>query len=277
MKVEQIGNSILFNGDCLEIMPLLINSGTKVDAVIFDPPYSTTRSKWDKILPYDKMWNCIKQLRKDNSAIVAFGNEPFSSELRMSNKNEYRYDWKWVKNHQTGFANSNYRPMNKYEDIMVFSSANASAGGKANAMKYYPQGLVEVNKTKKNSAKRQGLVSYANNNMDKDNQLMQDGSEYTQKYTNYPSNILNFDCETKYLHPTMKPVALMEYLVKTYTNEEEIVLDFTAGSFSTGVACINTNRKFIGIELDEHYFEIGKERMLNCYNEKVKENASSSM
>ena len=252
----------LYQGDCLEVMDKLIAEGVKVDAIITDPPYSTTRSKWDKILPYDKMWDCTKRLRKDNSAVVVFGNEPFSSELRMSNKNEYRYDWKWIKNHQTGFANSNYRPMNKYEDIMVFSSANASSGGKANAMKYYPQGLLEINKIKKNSSKRQGLVSYANN-MDKDNQLMQDGTEYIQKYTNYPSNVLNFDCETKYLHPTQKPVALMEYLIKTYTNEDETVLDFTMGSGTTGVACKLLNRNFIGIELDENYFKVAKERIEN--------------
>lgn len=253
--------SDLYNGDCLEVMKHLIEKGIKVDAIITDPPYAVTRSKWDKIIPTDEMWNCIKQLRKDKIAIVLFGNEPFSSLLRCSNLEEYRYDWKWIKNHQTGFANSNYRPMNKYEDILVFSNGNASAGGKVNAMKYYPQGLIGVNKTKKNSSKRQGLISHANNYMDKDNQLLQDGKEYVQKFTNYPSNILNYNCESKYVHPTQKPLELIEYLVKTYTNEGDTVLDFTMGSGTTGVACKHLNRNFIGIELDESYFNIAKDRI----------------
>ena len=255
----------LYNGDCLEVMQQLIDKGVKVDAIITDPPYAVTRSKWDKMIPTEKMWDCIKRLRKDKSAIVLFGNEPFSSLLRCSNLEEYRYDWKWVKNHQTGFANSNYRPMSKYEDILVFSNGNASAGGKANAMNYFPQGLIEVNKTKKNSSKRQGLVSYANNNMDKDNQLMQDGKEYVQKYTNYPSNVLYYDCESKYVHPTQKPIDLLEYLVKTYTNEGDTVLDFTMGSGTTGVACKKLNRNFIGIELDETYFQIAEDRINECH------------
>lgn len=253
----------LYNGDCLEVMQQLIDKGVKVDAIITDLPYGETRSKWDKIIPFDKMWDLFNQLIIDNGAIVLFGNEPFSSQLRWSNMLMYRYDWKWLKNNQTGFANANYRPMRKYEDIMVFSKANASAGGKSNPMKYYPQGLVEVNKTKKNTSKRQGLVSYANNNMDKNNQLMQDGSEYVQKYTNYPSNVLEFSVETERQHPTQKPLALLEYLIKTYTNEGELILDATMGSGSTGVACKRTNRNFIGIELDEKYFNIAKERIEN--------------
>lgn len=254
-------NYQLYNGDCLEIIDKLIKKGIKVDAIIGDPPYSTTRSKWDKIIPYNQMWNYFKRIRKDKSAIVLFGQEPFSSNLRLSNINEYRYDWKWVKNHQTGFANANYRPMIKHEDIMVFSDGNASAGGKAYHMNYYPQGLVEVNIKKKNSSGRQGLVSYSNNNINKNNQLMQDNSEYIQKYTNYPSNILCYDCETKYVHPTQKPLALMEYLIKTYTKEGDLVIDPFMGSGTTGVACINTDRRFIGIELDENYFLIAKKRI----------------
>ena len=256
-----MSNIDLIHGECIEIMKELVKGGLKVDSIITDLPYGETRSKWDKIIPFEEMWNCCNNLIKDNGAIVFFGNEPFSSQLRCSNIKMYRYDWKWLKNNQTGFANANYRPMRKYEDIIVFSKANASAGGKANPMKYNPQGLVEVNKIKKNTSKRQGLIAYANNNMDKDNQLLQDGTEYTQKYTNYPINILQFDVESNRLHPTQKPIALMEYLVKTYTNENDLVLDFTMGSGSTGVACKNLNRNFIGIELDEHYFNIAKERI----------------
>ena len=254
---------MIYQGDCVEIMQQLISENKKVDAVICDPPYGETRSKWDKIIPFDKMWELLDKLVIDNGAIVLFGNEPFSSQLRCSKLEWYRYDWKWLKNNQIGFANANCRPMRKYEDIIVFSKANASAGGKSNSMKYYPQDLVKVNKIKKNTSKRQGLISYANNNIDKNNQLMQDGTIYTQQYTNYPSNVLFFDVETERLHPTQKPIKLMEYLIKTYTLEGETILDFTMGSGSTGVACKNLNRNFIGIELDENYYNIAKKRIKN--------------
>ena len=251
----------LYNGDCIEIMQQLVVQNVKVDSIICDPPYDETRAKWDKKIPFDKMWECIDKLITDDGAVVLFGNEPFSSLLRTSKLDWYRYDWKWIKNNSTGFANANYRPMRKYEDIMVFSKANASAGGKANPMKYYPQDLIEINKVKQNTSKRQGLVSYANNNMNKNNVLMQDGTEYIQKYTNYPANILQFDVETERVHPTQKPLKLMEYLVKTYTLEGELVLDFTMGSGSTGVACKLCNRDFIGIEADVHYFNVAQNRL----------------
>lgn len=248
----------LYLGDCLEVLRTLPDNS--VDAVIADPPYSETRAKWDAIIPMVELWEELKRVIKPQGAIVLFGNEPFSSHLRLSNLEMYRYDWKWVKNRATGFANSNYRPMRKYEDILVFSKANASAGGKANPMAYYPQGLVPANKVKKNTPKRKGLISVNNNNLGEKNTLNGE-SEYVQKWTNYPDNILFFDCETKYVHPTQKPVALMEYLVSTYSKDGEVVLDFCMGSGSTGVACKNLNREFIGIEKDEGYFKIAKERM----------------
>ena len=236
----------LYLDDCLKVMDELIEQEIKVDMILIDPPYEKTRGKWDVIIPINPMWERIDKLIKKEGAICIFGNEPFSSMVRMSNINNYKYDWKWIKNRATGFANCNYRPMSKYEDIMVFSKSNASTGGKKNAMNYFPQGLIPSGKKKKNTPKRHGLIQH---------------DEYTQKYTNYPNNILEFDCETKYLHPTQKPVDLLEYLIKTYTNKEDLVLDFCMGSGSTGVACINTNRKFIGIELDEKYFNIAKDRI----------------
>ena len=253
-------NYKLYEGDCLEVMDRLIEEGIKVDAIITDPPYGTTGCKWDSVIPLDKMWERVNKLIKDNGAIAFFGSETFSTKLRMSNIENYKYDWKWIKNRATGFANCNYRPMSKYEDIMVFSKSNASTGGKENAMNYFPQGLIPSGKKKKNTPKRHGLIQHDTNNVGKNNILMQN-TEYIQKYTNYPNNILEFDCETKYLHPTQKPVDLLEYLIKTYTNEGDLVLDFCMGSGSTGVACINTNRKFIGIELDEKYFNIAKDRI----------------
>ena len=248
----------LRKGDCLEVMKGIPDGS--IDAIITDPPYEKTRGRWDSVIDLDLMWVELKRIIKPNGAIVLFGNEPFSSKVRCSNLDEYRYDWKWVKNRATGFPNCNYRPMNKYEDIMVFSKANASTGGKKNSMEYYPQNLIISNKVKKNTPKRHGLIQKDTNNVGKNNILMQP-TEYVQKYTNYPNNILNFDCDSKYVHPTQKPILLMEYLIKTYTNENETVLDFTMGSGSTGVAAKNLNRNFIGIEQDDKYFDIANERI----------------
>ena len=249
----------LVNGDCLIEMSTIPDKS--VNLILTDLPYGETRSKWDKILDFDKLWEHYLRVITDNGAIVLFGNEPFSSMLRQSQPNYYRYDWKWVKNRATGFANCNYRPMRAYEDIMVFSKANASAGGKTNPMIYNPQGLIEVNKTKKNTANRKGLISYNNNNLGENNSLNGD-SEYVQKYTNYPNNILYFDCEKKYVHPTQKPLELMKYLVLTYSNIGDMVLDSRMGSGTTGVACKELNRDFIGIEIDKKYFDIASERMV---------------
>lgn len=258
-------NIKLYQGDCLEVMDYLIEQGVKIDAIITDPPYAKTRGKWDVIIPLDKMWERFDKLINPNGAICIFGNEPYSSMVRASNFKDYKYDWKWVKNRATGFANCNYRPMSRYEDIMVFSKANASTGGKNNAMIYNPQGLIPSGKKKKNTPKRHGLIQQDTNNVGENNILMQD-TEYIQKFTNYPDNILEFDCEHKYVHPTQKPIDLLEYLIKTYTNEGELILDFTMGSGSTGVACLNTNRKFIGIELGEKYFNIAINRIFENYN-----------
>ena len=233
---------------------------SKINLILTDLPYGETRSKWDKILDFDKLWEEYLRIIKDNGAIVLFGNEPFSSMLRQSQSEYYRYDWKWIKNRATGFANCNYRPMRVYEDIMVFSKANASAGGKSNSMVYNPQGLVEVNKKKKNTAKRKGLIIYNNNNLGENNSLNSE-SEYIQKYTNYPNNLLYFDCEKKYIHPTQKPLELINYLVQTYSNEGDLVLDSCMGSGTTGVSCKELKRDFIGIEIDEKYYDIAVNRI----------------
>ncbi len=250
----------LFCGDCLDLMADIHDN--TIDCIICDLPYGETRSKWDKIINLTDLWAQYLRIIKDNGAIVLFGNEPFSSSLRMSQLDLYRYDWKWVKNRATGFANCNYRPMRQYEDILVFSKANASVGGKANSMTYNPQGLVPSGKVKKNTAKRKGLIGDKNTNVGANNMLNGD-SDYVQKYTNYPSNVLTFNCPSKYLHPTQKPLDLVEYLVNTYTNEGDLVLDNCMGSGTTGVACKHLNRRFIGIEIDTDYFDIAKERITN--------------
>ena len=251
----------LFKGNCFEVMKSLPDCS--VELVLTDPPYfnsDKTRADWDKNFSFEAFWEEVSRVLKPNGAVVMFGNEPFSSIARLSNQSWYKYDIKWVKNRATGFANANYRPMNKYEDIMVFSPANASAGGKNNPMTYNPQGLIPVNKVKKNSANRQGSIGERTNNLGKNNSLLAEGSSYTQKYTNYPPNVVEFQCDTTHYHPTQKPEALLEYLVLTYSNEGDTVLDCFMGSGSTGVACIHTNRKFIGIELDDKYFEVAEQR-----------------
>lgn len=256
----------LRQGDCLELMKDIPDGS--VDMILCDLPYGQladkTRAKWDKNLDYDKLCVEYKRIIKDKGAIVLHGNEPFSSVMRMRMLDIYKYDYKWIKSKTTGFANANYRPMNKYEDIMVFSKANASTGGKINAMMYNPQGLISINKPKKNSSKRHGLIMQDTCNTGNNNSLLVEGTEYIQKFTNYPCNILYFNNPTKYVHPTQKPVELLEYLIKTYTNEGETVLDNCMGSGSTGVACKHLNRNFIGIELDENYFNIAKERIENA-------------
>ena len=259
MKVEQIGNAMIFQGDCLEIMPMLINNGVKIDAIITDPPYGTTACKWDSVIPFDKMWDCLNKLIKDNGAIALFGTEPFSSRLRSSNLEMFKYDWYWNKNHGSGFVNAKLKPMNTIEIISVFSKGKTSNGNKNN-MVYNPQGLIPYNKVVKRGCKSNKENTYFRPLKDSGKNF----NESFQEWTNYPRNYIEFSYQTKAVHPTQKPVDLMEYLVKTYTNEGETVLDFTAGSFTTGVACLNTNRKFIGIELEEKYFEIGKERLEKC-------------
>lgn len=234
----------LYNGECLEIMDNLIKEGVKVDAIITDPPYGTTACKWDSIIPIDEMWDRVNKLIKDNGAICLFGNEPFSSQLRMSNIKNYKYDWKWDKVRGVGHLNAKKRPMMCIEDIMIFYNKQCT---------YNPQ-MRDRDKPQlsRNNATQQ---VYGKSKPNFKGEIL---------YKKYPINLITFSKSTpkdSMLHPTQKPVALLEYLVKTYTNEGDVILDFTMGSGSTGVACLNTNRKFIGIELDEKYFNIAKDRL----------------
>ena len=233
----------LIQGDCLEVMDELIEKGVVVDAIITDPPYGTTACKWDSVIPFDKMWERLKKLIKPNGAIVLFGSEPFSSALRMSNIKHYKYDWKWRKERGVGFQIAKYRPMMETEDIMVFCNKNKSPI-------YNPQ-MIPLDKPRieKFASSKSGSSPLANIN--KGEKLV------THRY---PKNIIEVKRERGF-HPTQKPVALMEYLIKTYTNEGETVLDFTMGSGTTGVACKNLNRSFIGIELDPRFFKIAEKRI----------------
>ena len=249
----------LYNGDCLEVMDKLIEEGIKVDCILTDPPYGTTACKWDSVIPFDKMWERLNKLIKPNGAIVLFSDNPFTSKLINSNIRNYKYDWIWEKEQGKNFQHCKRMPLKKTEYINVFYKFQPT---------YNPQDLIKLDKPiiKSNKGKG-GRLGHLSSEKKRDT--------YEQWYTNYPSNVLRFNADRGF-HPTQKPVALLEYLIKTYTNESEIVLDFTMGSGSTGVACANTGRKFIGIELDNNYFDIASKRIEEAYfNAQNKEGAEN--
>lgn len=234
----------LMRGDCLELMKNIPDGS--VDLVLTDPPYGITACKWDSVIPFEPMWEQLNRIIKPNGAIVLFGSEPFSSALRVSNIKHFKYDWYWQKTTPTGFLNAKKQPLRNVETISVFYSKQPTY----NPQKTYGhKRKISLAKHKQNCKKAEeyndyGLASY-------------DSTE------RYPTQILQYktDRQKSALHPTQKPVALLEYLIRTYTSEGETVLDFTMGSGSTGVACVNTNRRFIGIELDPGYFDIATKRI----------------
>lgn len=228
-------------GDCLEIMKSIPDNS--IDLVLTDPPYGTTACKWDTVIPFEPMWKELKRIRKDNAAICLFGSEPFSSHLRMSNIKEFKYDWIWKKEKSGNIAALKYQPAKVHEIISVFGKH-----------RYFPKMDVRLSKNKRNNNPR----------INKSN--IQSSIFYTEKSRGsldekYPISIREFNSVRAGFHPTQKPVALLEYLIKTYTLENETVLDFTMGSGSTGVAAKNLNRNFIGIEMDKTYFEIAQKRI----------------
>jgi site-specific DNA-methyltransferase (adenine-specific) len=228
----------LKQGDCLDIMKNIPSKS--IDAIICDLPYGTTACKWDTIIPLGHLWAQYKRIIKDTGAIVLFSKQPFTTKLIQSNLKMYKYSLVWKKDNHDNPLMAKKRFLNITEDICVFYSKQCV---------YNPQGIIRVNKITKQG--RGESLSQRNSRK----------SEYVQEYTNYPKNILEFKRDLPNVHPTQKPVALLEYLVKTYTNEGDTVLDCCMGSGSTGVACVNTNRSFIGIELDENYFNIAKSRI----------------
>ena len=253
----------LFLGDCLEVMKKIPDKS--IDMILCDLPYGTTACKWDTVIPFEPLWEQYKRIIKNKGAIVLFGNEPFSSNLRCSNLEMYRYDWIWNKNYGTDFQLAKLRPMRSHELISIFSKAKTANGAKEN-MNYYPQ-KTPLKKPVKNGGKPTTKLLHENN-MKKLDKVYYDKSPLT--IIEFPP-VFNTKNNPRF-HPTQKPVALLEYLVKTYTNENDIVLDNCMGSGSTGVACMNLNRKFIGIEKEEKYFNIAKERIEKAekeYNERT--------
>ena len=236
----------LFNGDCLEIMKQLPDDS--VDFILTDPPYGTTACKWDFVIPYEPMWKELKRIRKDNTAIALFGTEPFSSHLRLSNLKEFKYDWIWHKNTYSNFASAKYNPLKNYEFIHIFGK------GRVN---YYPikENLSELSAIRSKYKYKNTKSGQTTGVKFSKNRKKSDGKKY-------PTLIKYFNnLKERGLHPTQKPTELLEYLIKTYTKEKQTVLDFTMGSGSTGVACVNTNRDFIGIELDRDYYETATTRI----------------
>lgn len=239
----------LLHGDCLELMKT-IESGS-VDLILTDPPYGTTACKWDSVIPFEPMWEQLNRIIKPNGAIVLFGSEPFSSALRMSNIKNYKYDWVWEKSKASNFLLAKKQPLKAHENILVF--------GKGSVV-YYPQKTEGKPFNKGNRKHNKGIATEVYN------KIPNAGIEIVNEDgLRNPRSVQYFrtaESEGKF-HPTQKPVPLLEYLIKTYTLENELVLDFTMGSGSTGVACKNLNRNFIGIEKDDKYFEIAKNRIEN--------------
>ena len=234
-------NYKLILGDCLEKMKDIEDKS--IDMILCDLPYGTTACKWDVIIPFDKLWEQYNRIIKDNGAITLFGSEPFSSALRMSNIKNYRYDWIWEKEQGANFMLCKYQPYKVHEIISVFSKKRHT---------YIPQ----MTKGKPYISGKGTSGEITNNVVKK--QTKNNGVRYPRSIQKF-----NTDKSKGSLHPTQKPVALLEYLIKTYTKEGEVVLDNCMGSGSTGVACINTGRRFIGIEKEENYFNIAKERIEN--------------
>lgn len=242
-------NYKLFHGDCLELMKDIDSNSTQL--ILADLPYKVTGLRWDTIIPFEPLWEQYERIIKDNGAIVLTAMQPFTTDLIMSNRKLFKYTWVWNKVKPGNFLTAKLKPMQNHEDIVVFSKANAANCNKNN-MLYIPQ-LEQREKVRKYKKEDDSVIYSRRNTV---------SVEYAT-YFKYPKSIIqisNANQKNK-IHPTQKPVALFEYLIKTYTNEGDIVLDNCVGSGTTGVACMNTNRKFIGIEKDDGYFNIAKTRI----------------
>jgi|TARA_R110000824_G_scaffold255119_1_gene444084 site-specific DNA-methyltransferase (adenine-specific) len=257
-------------GNCMELMQD-VETGS-VDLILCDLPYGTTDRKgkggsrifkWDSPLPLDDLWVQYRRILSPSGTVVLFGDQPFTSKLVLSNVEWFKYEWIWKKSRTTGFLLANYRPMKQTEDILVFSqlgAAAASAKTESGNMVYNPQGLIPKVVKKKNNPKRLGKVLGVTEFIGKGNKLLTN-SEYEQKFTNYPKEILEFAAEKNTVHPTQKPVSLLEYLIETYSHHDDLVMDNCMGAGSTGVACVNTSRRFVGFEMEEEYFKHAKSRI----------------
>lgn len=244
---ERFLNKIIL-GDCLRVMKDIEDKS--IDMILCDLPYGTTACRWDSVIPFDLLW---KEYNRICTGVMVFtGSEPFSSHLRISNIKNYKYDWIWIKNGVTNVGNAKRMPLRNFENIMVFYNKPST---------YNPQGLKPFNKIV-NKGKSAGGETIQGENIGNGRGKLRSGEDYFQAFTNYPRQTLYINQNsTGKVHPTQKPVALFEYLIKTYTNEENTVLDNCIGSGTTAIACLNTNRNFIGIEKDEKYYNLALERI----------------
>lgn len=237
----------LLNGDCLAILPT-ITSAT-VHLAMLDLPYQTIGAKWDRLIDLPALWHQLRRVLNDTGTVVAFAAQPFTTDMITSARDLFRYDLVWRKNRPTGFVHAKNRVLKEHEDILVFSKGVANHVGQTKRrMTYNPQGLVPLDKPVRNHA---GQSRY----------LTVRGKGAVQEFTNYPRSVLTFSKDESHQHETQKPLALCDYLVRTYSNPGDVVLDPTMGSGSSGVAAIAAGRGFIGIERDDHYFNVARDRM----------------
>ncbi len=241
----------IYNNDCLIGMKDIPDKS--IDMILCDLPYGTTACKWDTIIPFKPLWEQYERIIKHNGAILLFSQEPFTSQLISSNIHKFKYKWIWQKTKATGFPMANYRPLKSFEEIVLFTDAPCTYTKNGDQGTYNPQELRECNRVKKRSNSKHLITSSSGGNME---------SEYIVKFENYPQDIITFsNGKKKNIHHCEKPVELLEYLIKTYTNETEIVLDNCLGSGSTIISAINTKRKFIGFENDSTYYNLAKDRI----------------
>ena len=254
----------LIHGDCLEEMKNIPDKS--IDMILCDLPYGTTACKWDTIIPFDKLWEHYKRIIKDNGAIVLTASQPFTSLLIASNLELFKYCWTWEKDNGTNFITSHYQPLRVIEEVCVFGKGATSFVKNGRNMKYNPQ-MTEGKpyKCKSGKQKQASIIRDGIGGWDKIH-----GHITNSNGKRYPKNLLKINRDKQKLHPTQKPVALMEYLIKTYSNEQDLVLDNCMGSGTTGVACKNLNRNFIGMELDEEYFELATKRINDALHEKTR-------
>lgn len=241
----------IYNEDCLEGMKQIPDKS--VDMILCDLPYEIINSKWDKVIDFEKLWEQYERIIKDKGAIVLTAKGYFTYKLIASNEKLYRYKWVWLKNNATNFINAKNKPMTKHEDVLVFSKG-VTANGNTNRMNYYPQGIRQINR-----ASKEGISKTGNHVGERPSHK----KYYTQEYTNYPNDVLQFALDKNPIHPTQKPVSLFEYLIRTYSKKGETVLDTCMGSGTTAVACVKTGRNYIGFELDETYYKQSVERVLS--------------
>jgi len=265
----------LFQGDCLELLKTIPDNS--VHLILCDLPYGTTKCKWDSVIDIDKLWVEYRRiLVKPTGVVVLFGQQPFTTRLIAGNYEWFKYTMIWKKNKTTQYLLANYRPMKCTEDICVFSPGGAAAASRHKGnMTYNPQDLVPVEIKKKNSEKRIGKMLNQSHHLGPNNKLIGE-SEYTQTFKNYPTELIEFNIESDTIHETQKPVALIEYLIKTFSNPRDVVLDNTMGSGTTGIGCIHTNRQFIGMELIPKYFDLSCARISEAVTAMKEDKAKES-